>query len=401
MGGSSEAGRWLTPGVTGIGAASFLSDAGHEIVTSLLPNLLASTLGAPAAALGLIEGISDGLAGGGRLLGGALADDTERRKILVVGGYSTTAVLSSLVAFASAAWQVGVLRAGAWTARGLRVPARNALLADIAPGMAYGRAFGFERAMDNLGAIVGPLLALGLVSAFGIRSAIGLSVIPGLLATAAIMYAVRRSPRDARGDRQPVRLRFRPATRGRLGRLMAGIGAFEVGNIAATLLILRATDVLEPVRGRQAATQIAITLYVLYNLSASVVSVPAGRLGDRLGTHIVLGVGILSFGVAYLGFAGAGGIAALGSCFVAAGIGIGCVETAEHASVAALAPVDSRASVFGVLAAVQSVGNLAASGVAGLIWSALSPRAAFLYLTAWMAIALVVIASQWRALGPR
>ena len=160
--------RWLTPGVRGIGAASLLADAGHEIPTSLLPTFLTSTLGAPASALGLIEGISDGLAGAARFGGGALADDPHRRRATAIGGYASTAVLSALIGAASSAWQVGVLRAGAWASRGLRVPARNALLADTVPASVYGRAYGFERAMDNLGAIVGPLLALALVGLFGV-----------------------------------------------------------------------------------------------------------------------------------------------------------------------------------------------------------------------------------------
>jgi len=117
--------------VRGIGAASLLSDAGHEIPTSLLPSLLTGTLGAPAAALGIIEGVADGLAGGARFAGGALADDPQRRRTVAVGGYATTAVLSSLIGVATAVWQVAVLRSAAWTARGLRVPARNALLADV------------------------------------------------------------------------------------------------------------------------------------------------------------------------------------------------------------------------------------------------------------------------------
>ncbi len=148
--------RWLTRGVGGIGIASLLSDLGHEVPTSLLPSFLTSTLRAPASALGVIEGVADGLAGAARLGGGALADDPGRRRSVAVGGYATTAVLSGLIGAAGAAWQVGVLRAGAWTARGLRVPARNALLADVVPAAVYGRAYGFERAMDNLGAIGGP-----------------------------------------------------------------------------------------------------------------------------------------------------------------------------------------------------------------------------------------------------
>lgn len=168
---------WLTPGVVGIGGASLLADIGHEIPTALLPSLLTSTLGAPASALGAIEGVSDALAGLARLGGGALADEPHRRRVLAVGGYTSTAVLSGGLGAATTTWQVGLLRAGAWTARGLRVPARNALLADVVSPTAYGRAYGFERAMDNLGAILGPLAAIGLVATVGTRWAITLSVL--------------------------------------------------------------------------------------------------------------------------------------------------------------------------------------------------------------------------------
>ncbi|MCW2631645.1 MAG: major facilitator superfamily 1, partial [Pseudonocardia sp.] len=144
---------WWTPGVGGIGTASFLADVGHEVPTSLMASFVTATLGAPASALGLIEGISEGLAGAGRFVGGALADDPKRRRVVAVGGYSATAVLSALIGTATSVVQVGVLRGAAWAARGLRVPARNALLADVVPAQAYGRAYGFERTMDNLGAI--------------------------------------------------------------------------------------------------------------------------------------------------------------------------------------------------------------------------------------------------------
>jgi len=193
-GGGSAEQPWLTRGVAGIGTASLLADVGHEIPTALLPSLLTSTLGAPATALGLIEGISDALAGTARLAGGAIADDPARRRQVAVGGYTATAALAALTGAATSIWQVGVLRAGAWAARGLRVPARNALLADVVPPTAYGRAYGFERTMDNLGAIAGPLLAIALIAAVGVRAAIGLSVIPGLLAAAAIIYAIRHAP---------------------------------------------------------------------------------------------------------------------------------------------------------------------------------------------------------------
>ncbi|MEU7282088.1 MFS transporter [Streptomyces sp. NPDC045431] len=257
MNGTASQATWLSRGVKGIGAASFLADVGHEIPTALPPSLLTSTLGAPAAALGAIEGVSDALAGAARFGGGVLADDPARRRKVAVGGYATTAVLGAATAGATAVWQVGVLRAAAWTARGLRVPARNALLADIVPPRAYGRAYGFERMMDNLGAVFGPLLALGLVAWLGVTWAIGLSAVPGLLAAAAIVYAIRRTPRPTRRD-----------------------------------------------------------------------------------------------------------------------------------AVAALAPKPVCGSAFGVLATVQSLGNLAAGAVAGVLWTAVSPTAAFAYLTAWMLLAL-------------
>jgi MFS family permease len=276
----------------------------------------------------------------------------------------------------------------AWTARGLRVPARNALLADVVPPAVYGRAYGFERAMDNFGAIGGPLLALALVAVVSVRTAMLVSVVPGLLATLAILYAIRHAPRLTERVRQPIRLHVRPVLRGRLGRFMVGVACFELGNVAATLLILRAVDVFGLGRSHSAATQLALLLYALYNLAATVSSIPAGRTGDRYGMSPVLVVGVLLFLVAYLGLAG-GGIPLLVLAFVAAGLAIGCIETAQHAAVATVAPVELRGSAFGLLATVQSFGNLAASAVAGLIWSVVSASAAFLYLAAWMVAALV------------
>ncbi len=360
--------------------------------TSLLPTFLTSTLRAPAAALGVIEGLADGLAGVAKLAGGALADDPERRRATAVGGYTATAILTALIGAATAVWQVGALRIAGWVARGLRGPARSALLADVAPPEAYGRAYGLERAMDNLGAIGGPLLALALVAAVGIRTAILLSVVPGLLAAGAILIAVKAAPKLESHERRPLRLRVRPVLRGPLGRLLYGISAFEVGNAAATLLILRATDELSPGHGHASAVNLGLGLYAGYNLAAAVSSLPAGRLHDRRGSIVVLSLGVAAFLVAYAGFALTGGtLAVLGALFLLAGAGKGLVETAEQAAVAALAPVDLRGSAFGVLAAIQSFGNLAASATAGVLWTLVSPRAAFLYLAGWMLVSLTAL----------
>jgi MFS family permease len=267
------------------------------------------------------------------------------------------------------------------------------LLADVAPAGAYGRAYGYERAMDNLGAVFGPVLALLLVSLVSVRVAILLSVIPGLLATLAILTAIRATPRPTRREHQPIRLRVRPVLKGQLGRLMTGVAAFELANVAATLLILRATELFAPDRGQSSATRLALVLYIGYNVAATLVSIPGGHLADRWGESRVLLAGVACFVAAYLGFAFAGPAVWLPTvAFVAAGVGIGLVETSQHSAVAGLAPLDCRGSAFGLLAAVQSIGQLAASAVAGLLWTLASPRVAFLYLVGWSLVALVLFA---------
>jgi MFS family permease len=389
--------RWLNRGVAGIGVASFLSDVSHEVPTALLPSLLTTTLGAPAAALGAIEGVADGIAGAAKLAGGALADDPGRRRATAMGGYTATAVLSALIGAATAVWQVGVLRAGAWLSRGLRTPSRNALLTDVVEPEAYGRAYGFERAMDNAGAIAGPLLALGLIAVVGVREAILLSVIPGLLAALAIFIAVRSARRLERHERPPLRIRIRPVLHGRLGRLLGAVTAFELGNAAATLLILRATDLLTPGHGHDSAVRLAVLLYAVYNAAAMVISVPAGHVTDRRGATAVLVVGAFGALAAFVGFALAGtSIALLAVLFALAGTGKGAVETAQGAAVALLAPPGLLGSAFGALATIQSFANLAASVIAGALWTLVSPRAAFLYLAGWAAVSVVALAAVRR-----
>lgn len=383
---------WLTPGVRGIGLASLLSDLGHEIPTALLPGFLSATLGAPAAALGLIEGIADAAAGIAKFGGGALADDPSRRRSMAVGGYTATAILAALVGLTTAVWQVGILRAGAWAARGLRSPARNALLADAVEPSAYGRAYGFERAMDNLGAVGGPILALLLVALIGVRAAILLSVIPGLLAAVAIIYAVRHLKQVRERHSAPVRLVVRPLLHGALGRLLAAVALFELGNMAATLLILRATELLTPEFGSSGAASLGIGMYVAYNVAATVSSIPAGRVSDARGPRLVFGSGVALFGVAYLAFALSGaGVLFLGAAFVVAGIGIGAVETAENVAVAALAPTERRGSAFGLLAGIQSMGDFAASAAIGLVWTLVSQQIAFALAAAMMISSLIAL----------
>lgn len=386
---------WLTPGVRGIGAASLLSDLGHEVPTTLLPAFLSSVLGAPAAALGLIEGLADGLSGLAKIAGGPFADEPERRRSIAVGGYTLTAVLSAAIGLATATWQVAILRTGAWVSRGFRTPARNALLADAVDRRAYGRAYGFERAMDNLGAVLGPLAALALVSLLDVRTAILVSVAPGLLAGFAIVYAIRHihavpTAPTVRPHGRSLDLPVRSLLRGRLRRAFVVVGAFEVGNVAATLLILRATE-LFATAGRADPAQLAVALYVAYNLAGTLASIPFGRLGDARGFTAPLLAGFALFAGSYGAFAlGPADPLVLGAAFVAAGVGIGIVETGEHAIVASAAPPEARGSAFGLLAGAQSFGDFAASGIVGILWSLAGGTIAFAYAAAWMALAFLL-----------
>lgn len=396
---SAAAGRrhgWLTPGVAGVGAASLFSDAGHEMTTAMLPTFLTSTLHASAGALGVIEGVADALTGVMKLVGGPLANDPARRGRTAAGGYLGTALATGAIGVAATVWQAGALRAAAWLSRGLRSPSRDALLTSLARRDSYGKAFGVERAGDNLGAVIGPLLAAGLVGLVGIRPTLYLAALPGLLALVAILVAAcesRRRLAAAEPPAGPVRRRFDIAALRRAGMLRAltPVTLFSLGNVATTLLILRATGLLTgPDRSITAATSLAVVLYAGYNAVAAVASIGGGYLLDRVGPRPVFAAAAAAFAAGYLGFAVASGtVAAVAVSFALAGVGIGLAETAQSALVAGLLPDRLRGSGFGVLGAVQSVGSLLASAIAGVLYAALSPTVAFCYVAAWMVLSLV------------
>jgi MFS family permease len=386
-------GRWLTPGVGAVGVASFFSDSGHEMTTSLLPAFLTGTLGASAAALGVIEGISDALIGVMKLIGGPLANAPRRRARTAAGGYLGTAVATGAIGAAITVWQVGALRAIAWLSRGLRSPARDALLASLCPTSAQGRAFGLERAGDNLGAVAGPLLAAGLVTCVGVRPALYLAAVPGLFAAIAIIVAARESRRRVHngGGSSPRRLELRALRDAGMLRALLPMLLFEFGNLATTLLILRATQLLtSSQRSVSTATSVAILIYAGHNVVATLASLVAGRWYDRVGPRRVFAAGAAVYVIAYGAFsAGFHGVIAVALAFAAAGAGIGLAEPTESAVVAQLLPDRLRGSGFGVLGAVQATGDVVATVVAGLLYTLVSPAAAFGYAATWMLAAAI------------
>lgn len=388
--------RWLTRGVAGVGLASFFSDSGHELATAILPAFLTSVLHAGPGALGLVEGTADALTGVTKLAGGALADDPRRRARIASGGYLGTALATGAIGLATAVWQVGVLRAIAWASRGLRSPARDALLASLARKGAYGRAFGVERAGDNLGAVAGPLLASLLVTLVGVRHAIYFSVVPGLFAAAAITLAAREARRlhAVSGARRRVRLDLGALRRAGMARALVPVAAFEAGNMATTLLILRATQLLHHgARSLTAAAAVAILLYAAHNAVAALASLAGGHWVDRAGPRVVFGggAGVYVAGYGMFGFAWHSWFPLL-AAFALAGAGIGLAETAESALVAPLLPDRLRGSGFGLLGAVQSAGDFASSAAVGLLWAAVSPAAGFVYAAGWMVLAVLATA---------
>ena len=227
---------WFTRGVVEIAAASALSDLGHEVGTSLLPTLLSSTLHSGPGVLGVIEGGSDALIGVAKLAGGPIANDPHRRARQASGGYLVTALASGALGAVTAVWQAAALRATGWAARGLRSPARDALLFDLVEPAAYGRAGGAERAGDNAGALAGPLLGALLLWLVGIRTALYLSAIPGVLAAVAITLAARhaRATLTAPGAKRTLSLNLGALRNAGLLRALAPAAAFELGNIATT-----------------------------------------------------------------------------------------------------------------------------------------------------------------------
>src|ERR1700689_1436496 len=233
--------RWLTRGVLGIGLASLFSDWGHEAATAILPAFLAS-LGAPAFALGVIEGVFDGLSSFAKLAGGWIADRPRCRKPTGMHGYLATGLSTFAYAFAQSWPAILVMRALGWTGRGSRGPSRDTLLADAVAPEQQGRAFGFERAMDTVGAVLGPLCATALIGMLGLRGVLKWTLVPGLAAAVAFAFLV---PAVKRADGHHAQsfassLGQMPKT---VWHFLAGVFAHGLGDFAPTLLILRAVQI--------------------------------------------------------------------------------------------------------------------------------------------------------------
>ncbi|HET9599348.1 MAG TPA: MFS transporter [Anaeromyxobacteraceae bacterium] len=367
--------RWLTPSVVGFGLASFLSDMGHEAATAALPALLV-LLGSPPAALGIIEGVSDGLSSFAKLAGGFWADRPSARKPIAVAGYLATGVTTAAYGAATAWWHLLASRGAGWFARGARGPARDAMLSDAVPREALGRAFGLHRAADTAGAIVGPAAAAALLTVVPLRHVFLYATIPGVLAGVAFLALVRpqrETPRPALRFWHSVRALPRPYR-----RFLVAVFLFGLGDFARSLLILRATELLTPGAGPVKAAATAMSLYVLHNVIYAAASYPVGLLADRRSPRALLaigyGVGTATAVLAAVATPAPGMLIAL---FLAAGLTLAFEDTLEGTIAALDVPQDVRGTGYGVLAAVNGAGDLLSSSLVGVLWSVAGAAAAF------------------------
>jgi MFS family permease len=371
--------RWLNRTVLGIGLASLFSDWSHEMATTVLPAFLA-TMGVAAAWLGLIEGISDGLSSFAKMGSGYFTDRLQRRKPIAVIGYLVTALGTASLGLATAAWQVLLARALAWLGRGVRTPVRKALLAASVTRETYGRAFGFERMMDTIGAIAGPASAYFLLAAFHHHypGLFAVTLIPSLTAAALIAFAVKEK------SRTPVphisfgeRLRRLP---GAYRQFVLAAGLFGAGDFAHTLLILLATQKLTPAHGAATAASMAVALYVLHNVFYAAFAFVAGWLADRMKKNLLLAAGyflaaLMAVALMVLPL----GVWSLALIFSLGGVYAGMEETLEDSYCAALVSEAQHGMAFGVLATVNGAGDFLSSVVVGALWTALGTTAAFGY----------------------
>jgi MFS family permease len=391
--------RWLNRNVFSFGLTSLLSDFCHEMATAILPQFM-QAIGASAASLGFIEGVADAVSSFVKLGAGYHSDKIGHRKRWTVFGYALTAVSKAVFAFAFA-WPLILLgRVVGWLGRGIRSPLRDALLAEsVSPGD-RGKAFGFHRAGDTAGAVLGPLVAFGLLSLMAHRPELVkhlgnwfprltdapgapfrmiflFTLVPGVLSVLSILTVTetRRAPNH--GLRFSTVLRAMPKE---YRSFLIAVGLFGMADFAPTLMILRATTALEPQIGVLDASRLATLLYLLRNVVYSLASYPIGAMSDKFSRTRYLAVGYGVAVVTFLGFA-----FAIPSVwwfilfFSLAGVFIAWEDTIEGVAVRDYVDETIAGTGYGILSTVNGIGDFFSSLIVGQLWTVVGPVWAFAY----------------------
>ncbi|MFB3916678.1 MAG: MFS transporter [Terriglobales bacterium] len=400
---TTPAARGLTGNVRVFGATSFFNDTASEMAYWILPGFLTS-IGAGPAALGLIEGIAESVASFGKLGSGYLSDRLERRKPLVVAGYTVANAVKPVLAVATAWWQVLLIRFADRFSKGVRGAPRDVMLAESVQKGSIGSAFGLLQAMDSAGAIAGPLIALLILAHYGFRAVFWAAAVPGLIS----ILIVALGARETRKTRAKITAQARRGLISEMSVLPAGfsrtfyyvLGAvtlFSIGNSSDMFLVLRAQNI--GILPRHAPL-----LGLVFNFTYTVLSWPAGKLSDWVGhgfegyrrrpRHVIVAVGFAVFAVVYAVFAGTPSQGLVWGMMALYGVYYALTNPVLRAIVADSTPAESRGRAFGVYYFVTSIATLAASILAGQLWKHFGPQVPF-YLSSILALvaALLLVAT--------
>ena len=375
------------------GAVSLLNDFASEMVYPLLPAFVTGVLGGGAIALGALDGAADAAAAVVKLTAGRLADRAERRGPLIVIGYLVAVIIRPVIAITAAAWQVVGLRVVDRLGKGLRTPPRDALIADVTPEPLRGRAFGLQRGLDHLGAVIGPLVAWAMLTRNAdVRTVILASILPGVLVLLLAVWAVRSdggAGTGGNGRKQAVSIPPIPARYRPLPPSLLAIGAFYLIRMPETLVILRAQQL-------GIAVALIPLLWAAVHVVKSSTSFLGGALSDRIGPSRTMWFGWLSYAALAAGMAFARGPAAAWVLFLALGMVAGLTESPERALVAQLAG-PHRGSGFGVYHALTGVAALLGGIALGVVFQNIDGVWAF-YVSAAGTGVLVLLWPFWARL---
>ena len=385
--------------VYAFGLTSLLNDTASEMAYWVLPAFLI-TIGTGPATLGLIEGIAESVASFGKLFSGFLTDKVSRRKPVVVFGYTVANVLKPFLAVATAWWHVLVIRFGDRLAKGIRGAPRDVMLAESVDKARLGSAYGLLQAMDSAGAIIGPLIAFLVMTHGGFRTVFWAAAVPGL-ASIAVVIRLTRETGENRGpgkDRlqhadnraAPPALCATPseAALGSLGwsyyYLLFVVGIFSVGNSSDMFLVLRAQSV-------GIRTMYAPVLGLVFNVTYTAFSWPAGKLSDVLPRRFLIAAGFAVFAVVYAIFALAPSRAAIWAMMAFYGFYYALTTPVLKGLVVDNAPLNGRGRAFGIFYFVTSVTALLSSVITGELWKHLGPTPPLLMSAALAAAAAGLI----------
>ncbi len=383
----------IPPSIWALGLVSMLMDISSEMIHSLLPLFLATTLGLSALTIGLLEGLAEATALIVKVFSGALSDWLGRRKGLALLGYALGAFTKPLFALATGAGLVLAARLIDRVGKGIRGAPRDALVADLVSPEIRGAAFGLRQSLDTVGAFVGPLLGAGLMLLWAndFRSVFWVAVVPGLLAVAVLAFGVQEPERHSKHQR------VNPIQRSLLRQL--GPAFWSVVGLGALFTLARFSEAFLVLRAHQLGVPMALVplVMVAMNLVYAASAYPLGVLADRMSHRKLLGMGLGLLIAADVLLANAQGWPLLLAGVTLWGLHMGMTQGLLAAMVAATAPSDLRGTAYGMFNLVSGVAMLAASVVAGWAWDRLGPAATFWTGAVFAAACLAVLARPSRA----